>query len=567
MNKKIPKYLKLTFAASILGTSLLTGFPTNAYAEGTLTVLDVNATQNGWSLQDGTWYYYKDGILLMNTWITSGGQYYYLGEDGSMQTNTWIGNYYVDSNGVWLTNYQPAHWVPSGSRWWYRNEDGSYPTGTWKTINGTQYYFDNSGYMASGWQIINGKWYYFNGSGIMQSNTWIVSSGKYYYMGEDGTMLTNTWIGDHYVDSNGVWLTNYQPAKWMQTNGKWWYRNEDGSYPANTWKKINNNWYYFDSAGYLITNDWKKVGGSWYYFDGNGIMLTGNQTIDNKKYYFNEDGSMHTGWLDTWYYYDESGAMVTGWKKIDGNWYYFHKEEGWKYSDSLAEIDGDYYSFNSDGTMHTGWFQSGLWYYCDEGSGKAHKGWLTLNNVKYYFDEDYAYMHTGRSTINGKEYCFNSDGSMLTGWYTEINKWADDGSDCIDTLYFDKDGTLHTGWLSVDGKKYWTGSYGYVVKSYPHNGENIALRDIDGSTYGFDENGIMLIGPHKYVNTKNGYDYPYCFDKDGKVIRDTRWYEEDGKKYYVSNGYLLTNTRHKIDDVIYTFDENGVATPETPHYK
>ena len=140
-----------------------------------------------------------------------------------MQTNTWIGNYYVDSNGVWLTNYQPAHWVPSGSRWWYRNEDGSYPAGTWKTINGTQYYFDNSGYMASGWQIINGKWYYFNGSGIMQSNTWIVSSGKYYYMGEDGTMLTNTWIGDYYVDSNGVWLTNYQPAKWMQTNGKWWY--------------------------------------------------------------------------------------------------------------------------------------------------------------------------------------------------------------------------------------------------------------------------------------------------------------------------------------------------------
>lgn len=116
MNKKIPKYLKLTFAASILGTSLLTGFPTNTYAEDTLTVLDVNATQNGWSLQDGTWYYYKNGILLTNTWITSGGQYYYLGEDGSMQTNTWIGNYYVDSNGVWLTNYQPAKWMQTNGK-------------------------------------------------------------------------------------------------------------------------------------------------------------------------------------------------------------------------------------------------------------------------------------------------------------------------------------------------------------------------------------------------------------------------------------------------------------------
>ena len=95
----------------------------------------------------------------------------------------------------------------------------------------------------------------------------------------------------------------------------------------------------------------------------------------------------------------------------------------------------------------------------------------------------------------------------------------------------------------------------------------------------------MLIGPHKYVNTKYGYDHPYCFDKDGKVIRDTRWYEEDGKKYKLNPdiktvlfmgvdkeekadlGNLLTNTRHKIDGVIYTFDENGVATPETPHYK
>lgn len=41
----------------------------------------------------------------------------------------------------------------------------------------------------------------------------------------------------------------------------------------------------------------------------------------------------------------------------------------------------------------------------------------------------------------------------------------------------------------------------------------------------------------------------------------------DGKKYYVSHGFVLTNTQYKIDGVIYTFDENGVATPKTPHYK
>jgi hypothetical protein len=42
----------------------------------------------------------------------TGDQYYHMGEDNSMQINTWIGSYYVDSNSVWLTifpmiTYQP----------------------------------------------------------------------------------------------------------------------------------------------------------------------------------------------------------------------------------------------------------------------------------------------------------------------------------------------------------------------------------------------------------------------------------------------------------------------------
>ena len=41
---------------------------------------------------------------------------------------------------------------------------------------------------------------------------------------------------------------------------------------------------------------------------------------------------------------------------------------------------------------------------------------------------------------------------------------ADDNSDCIDFLYFDPDGKLHKKWLTVDGKTYWTGDYGYVAK-------------------------------------------------------------------------------------------------------
>ena len=38
-------------------------------------------------------------------------------------------------------------------------------------------------------------------------------------------------------------------------------------------------------------------------------------------------------------------------------------------------------------------------------------------------------------------------------------------------------------------------------------------------------------------------------------------------RHNFSNDYLSTNDGYMIDGVIYTFDENGVATPETPHYK
>ena len=120
--------------------------------------------------------------------------------------------------------------------------------------------------------------------------------------------------------------------------------------------------------------------------------------------------------------------------------------------DGMFQINGTYYSFAADGKMQTGWVAHGLWYYFDPDTGAPAKGWKELNHTIYYFDESNGYMVTGRRTIDDEEYCFNSDGSMHTGWYKEINKWADDNSDCIDFLYFDPDGKLHKKWLTVDGK-------------------------------------------------------------------------------------------------------------------
>lgn len=113
-----------------------------------------------------------------------------------MATNTWIGNYYVDSNGLW----QQDRWIHNG-KWWYRHGDGSYTKNDFEVINGQTYYFDQDGYMVTGWISLNGTYYFFDASGAMVKNRWI---GNYYLLG-DGTMAKNQWIGSYYVGSDGCW--------------------------------------------------------------------------------------------------------------------------------------------------------------------------------------------------------------------------------------------------------------------------------------------------------------------------------------------------------------------------
>lgn len=57
----------------------------------------------GWQKINGRWYYMDttgDGKMLTG-WQEIDGKWYYFNNSGAMASNTWIGNYYVDANGVW----------------------------------------------------------------------------------------------------------------------------------------------------------------------------------------------------------------------------------------------------------------------------------------------------------------------------------------------------------------------------------------------------------------------------------------------------------------------------------
>lgn len=161
----------------------------------------------GWKKINGNWYYFQsDGAMLGRGWHKIGSHWYYMYKSGIMASNTWIGDDFVDANGIWFPEkirYQEG-WVKSGSRWWYRHADGSYTKNGWEKINGQHYLFDSNGYMLTGWQKVKGTWYYLQSSGAMMGKGWHQINGNWYYMYDSGAMATNTWIGNYYVNSSGV---------------------------------------------------------------------------------------------------------------------------------------------------------------------------------------------------------------------------------------------------------------------------------------------------------------------------------------------------------------------------
>ena len=152
----------------------------------------------GWLKLGNNWYYLNPGNGAMVTgWLQLGSTWYYMNGSGAMETDTWIGNSYVDANGVWdqsKTKAQ-AYWVQNNGRWLYVQEDGSYAKSTWKTIDGKEYYFGADGYMVTGWLKQGSTWYYLKPT-VKNSKEKVGEKAYNYWVGTAG-------IGGYYIDKYG----------------------------------------------------------------------------------------------------------------------------------------------------------------------------------------------------------------------------------------------------------------------------------------------------------------------------------------------------------------------------
>ena len=84
-----------------------------------------------------------------------------------------------------------------------------------------------------------------------------------------------------------------------------------------------------------------------------------------------------------WYHFDRNGIMETGWKTVGNIRYHFNQDgslsEGWQYD---GPGGGNWYYYDSAGNAKIQWFQDkGNWYWFDS-DGKMNKGSCPHNKRK-----------------------------------------------------------------------------------------------------------------------------------------------------------------------------------------
>lgn len=98
-----------------------------------------------------------------------------------------------------------ADWRKDDKGWWIVTGDNTYARNEWKRVDGSWYFFDETGYMATDWRKLGEDWYWLNpADGRMAAEEWIFDQNHWYYLGTGGTLKTG----------------------WLEYRGNWYYLSE-----------------------------------------------------------------------------------------------------------------------------------------------------------------------------------------------------------------------------------------------------------------------------------------------------------------------------------------------------
>ena len=425
--------------------------------------------KTGWTKAGNTWFYYDaQGNQVKNTWVGS----YWIGSDGKMVTNSWVdgGKYYVGSQGWWI-------------------KDAKKPADAQKSPE-----------KKTGWSKNGNSWYYYDAQGNQIKNAWVGS----YWIGSDGKMVTDRWVdgGKYYVGSQG-----------------WW---EKDAVKKTGWSQTGNTWFLYDNEGNIVKNRWSGN----YWLGSDGKMVT-NSWVDGGKYYVGADGKWVSDAL-------KPGETRKGWTKAGSTWYFFN-DKGNQVKNAWV---GNYW-IGSDGKMVTNsWVDGGKYYVGND--GKWVKGAATgngsgaLNNV-LSIAQSYLGVEMGSAEHKKIVDAYNSVNPKPVGYTV---KYSDDWCDVFVTTVFQQAGLSsligrecgvqrHIGIMQQKG--IWQG------KVLPKAGDVITF-DWDGGGFA-DHIGIVESVKDGVVTTIEGNSSPYTSSGNTKVNRKTYNWNASYIKGYARPNY------------------------------
>ena len=460
------------------------------------------AAKGTWMMVDGEWYCYdKNGDAYENTFCSSNGKEYYVGDDGQLVRSQWVEDgadkYFVNSSGAKITNdwrlTTPIDDESADEEWFYFQSNGKMAHDKKITYKNKTYYFGGEGKMLTGWVT-----YDKDGEGnVDEANDF--DSDKTYYCDETGARLEKAWIKttEPDVDDDNADADDY--------------------------------WYYFKSSGKAQTKKGTNINGQTYIFDNRGRMLTGWVAKDTDSNAYLEIGDENSDYYlkqftDVYFCGDEDDGHA---KK--NKWF-----KTWRPSEYDAEDDDNdqyWYSIDKNGKVYIP-SQSNA-------SKLAYGVKYKLKDAKLEAQNNGATIEFTKKNVNSKSYFFNQDGEMLSQFIeVSANDLGADSGLKAGMYYFggDDDGSMKTGSQSVKDDN--GDSYKFFFENKTTgNTKGLGITG-NKSGYLYFKGLLIKADDYKYqlatITDENGVEHTFIVNKNGSIQKNRVDYKEDNEVLFTT---------------------------------
>ena len=470
-------------------------------------------------------YYVNDqGIRLTGPQTIDGKQVYFDTYEGSQVFDNFADDgYFYDQDGN-RVDLGANRYVQIRDNWYYVGNDGKILTGE-HIIDGAHVYFQYGGKQVKG-DFDYKNQFHDKDSGTLVTNRFVTVNDKTYFIGADSKAIKGATVID---------------------NIEYFFDEKTGAQVKGNF--ASNKKYYNSTTGALVINSYVQVDKDWYYVGNDGKRLKGSQTINNVPVYFDPyDGKQAKGVFgnDGYFYDKDSGAKIdlgtNRYVFINENWYYLNEEgkilKGDQTIDGVQVHFDPYYGNQIKGefTDSSGYvvkansYTSPVKFY-DKDSGALVKNQYFNNNGKWYYADAEGNILKGSQTIDGVHVYFDYNGvqakdTVLDGYYYDKDSGArkelprDQFIKIGDDLYYISSNG-RTGNITIDGKDYYVGRYGRVLRG--------SFNVYQEPPYYDDETGEAV----KKTGFVKSYGRWYYIEEDGKKAKGLK--EIDGKLYFFSN--------------------------------